>query len=102
MGEGVGNFHQSLLSYDGRMIDSVESHLLARHTIFTDIYRWTAVWLTVHTGMAVNAPPIESVQNVYWMVGSGLKLGKQNMEITSANQKLVSTESLKLVTERVT
>ena len=55
---------------------SAESHLLARHTIFTDIYRWTAVWLTVHTGMAVNAPPIESVQNVYWMVGSGLKLGK--------------------------
>lgn len=52
--------------------------------------------------MAVNAPPIESVQNVYWMVGSGLKLGKQNVEITFANKKLVSTESLKLVTERVT
>lgn len=51
--------------------------------------------------MAVNAPPIESVQNVYWMVGSGLKLGKQNVEITFANKKLVS-ESLKLVTERVT
>ena len=52
--------------------------------------------------MAVNAPPMESVQNVYWIVGSGLKLGKQNMEITSANQKIVSTESLNLVTERVT
>ena len=52
--------------------------------------------------MAVNAAPIESVQNVYWMVGSGLKLGKQNVEITFANKKLVSTESLKLVTERVT
>ena len=39
--------------------------------------RWTAVWLTVQTGMAVNAPPSVSVQNVLRTFGSGLKLEKQ-------------------------
>ena len=38
--------------------------------------RWTAVWLTVQTGMAVNAPPSVSVQNVLRTFGSGLKLEK--------------------------
>ena len=36
--------------------------------------RCTAVWLTVQTGMAVNAPPIVSVQKVLRTLGSGLKL----------------------------
>ena len=37
----------------------------------------TAVWLTVHTGIAVNAPPIDNVQKVLRIVGSGLKLKEQ-------------------------
>ena len=36
--------------------------------------RWTADWLTVHTGIAVKAPPSVSVQNVLRTFGSGLKL----------------------------
>ena len=43
------------------------SDLMARN-------RWTAVWLTVHTGMAVKAPPMVKVQNVFRTLGSGLKL----------------------------
>ena len=50
------------------------AHLLARLTYLMEIYRWTAVWLTVHTGMVVIAPPMESVQKVSRTVGFGLKL----------------------------
>ena len=49
-----------------------------------EIYRWTAVWLTVHTGMAVIAPPMERVQNVSRTVGFGLKLWR---EIHKASNK---------------
>lgn len=39
--------------------------------------RCTAGWHTVHTGIAVNAPPIANVQNEFRTVGSGLKLERK-------------------------
>lgn len=54
--------------------DFPRAHLLARLTYLMEIYRWTAVWLTVHTGMVVMAPPMERVQKVSRTVGFGLKL----------------------------
>lgn len=56
----------------------IESHmflyLLASLNDLMARKRCTAVWLTVQTGMAVNAPPIVSVQKVLRTLGSGLKL----------------------------
>ena len=52
-------------------------YLLASLNVLMARKRWTAVWLTVQTGMAVNAPPRVSVQNVLRTFGSGLKLEKR-------------------------
>lgn len=50
--------------------------------------RWTAVWLTVHTGMAVKAPPMVKVQNVFRTLGSGLKLKRLKRTNKSMNQSI--------------
>ena len=54
----------------------------------------TAGWDTVHTGIAVKAPPIASVQNVLRILGSGLKLkewGRKN-DISSLREKCPYSE----------
>lgn len=70
------------------------AHLLARLTDLIEIYRWTAVWLTVHTGMVVIAPPIDRVQKVSRIVGFGLKLQKEIHK--PSNQKIFNMELEKL------
>ena len=58
-----------------------------------EIYRWTAVWLTVQPGMAVIAPPMVRVQKVSRTVGFGLKLWKETHKVS--NQKLFNIKELK-------
>ena len=72
---------------------TLRAHLLARLTYLMEIYRWTAVWLTVHTGMVVIAPPIERVQKVSRTVGFGSKLWKKTHKVS--NQKLFNIKKLK-------
>ena len=56
----------------------LSSHLLASLSVFMARNRWTAVWLTVHTGRAVKAPPMVKVQKVLRTLGSGSKLVEIN------------------------
>ena len=69
------------------------AHLLARLTYLMEIYRWTAVWLTVHTGMVVIAPPMVRVQNVSRTVGFGLKLWNETHKVS--NRNLFNNKELK-------
>ena len=62
------------MSFDSYFLASLKD-LMARN-------RWTAVWLTVHTGMAVSAPPRVKVQNVFRTLGSGLKLKQKYYKVT--------------------
>lgn len=57
-------------SYTGTNLWAVLTDLDAKNL-------WTAAWLTVHGGIAVNAPPMVNVQNVLRIVGSGLKLARK-------------------------
>ena len=68
-------------------VRTFRAHLLARLTSLMEIYRWTAVWLTVHTGMVVIAPPMDRVQKVSLIVGFGLKLRKEIHKPIISNQK---------------
>lgn len=71
-------FFDSLSTSVPKLCMEIESHmflyLLASLNDLMARKRCTAVWLTVQTGMAVNAPPIVSVQKVLRTLGSGLKL----------------------------
>lgn len=71
-------FFVSLSTSVPKLCMEIESHmflyLLASLNDLMARKRCTAVWLTVQTGMAVNAPPIVSVQKVLRTLGSGLKL----------------------------
>ena len=52
--------------------------------------RWTAVWLTVHTGMAVKAPPMVKVQKVFRTLGSGLKLKRYEYTLSQPRKEWIN------------
>lgn len=72
-------------------VNECNHYVLASLYVLIARKRWTAVWLTVQTGMAVNAPPSVSVQNVLRTFGSGLKLEKRIRRCSHTNVRYLVT-----------